>query len=192
VSTVTAVVTGAPAMSRSLLGELLAARGMLPGEPGDVEVVLGTPADLVSRDSHVPIVLVTEAPLDDDDLLTAVANGADALVPRSAEPDVLVRAIELVAVGEPALTRAQTSTLVRAVRAHLRGQEQHVVLTPRELDILRSVQRGESVKQTAHALGISLKTVDNTQRHLFSKLGVRNRSQAVARAHALGLLAKEG
>ncbi|MGE0308582.1 MAG: response regulator transcription factor, partial [Acidimicrobiia bacterium] len=55
-------------------------------------------------------------------------------------------------------------------------------------DILNCVEEGCSVKQTARSLGISPKTVENTQRHLFKKLGVRNRSQAVARAHALGLL----
>jgi DNA-binding NarL/FixJ family response regulator len=189
-SGVTAVVSGSPALGCVLIGEVLGARGMHTDNQADVEVVLGSPADLVARRSDLPIVLVTDDPLDDDDLLTAVANGANALVDRASEPDVLIRAVELVAAGEPALTSVQSFTLLRAMRAHLRGQEQHVLLTARETEILRSVQQGESVKQTAHALGISTKTVENTQRHLFSKLGVRNRSEAVARAFGLGLLDK--
>jgi DNA-binding CsgD family transcriptional regulator len=44
------------------------------------------------------------------------------------------------------------------------------------------------VKQTAVALGIAHKTVENLQGRLFAKLGVRNRAQAVLRAHTLGLL----
>ena len=44
------------------------------------------------------------------------------------------------------------------------------------------------MKQTARDLGIAPKTVENLQGRLFRKLGARNRAQAVARAHALGLL----
>lgn len=61
-----------------------------------------------------------------------------------------------------------------------------LTLTPRDRDILDSIDRGESVKQTAYALGISMKTVENLQATLYRKLGVRNRVQAVAMAHAIG------
>jgi DNA-binding CsgD family transcriptional regulator len=61
-----------------------------------------------------------------------------------------------------------------------------LTLTPRDRDILDSIDRGESVKQTAYALGISMKTVENLQAALYRKLGVRNRVQAVAMAHAIG------
>ncbi len=65
-------------------------------------------------------------------------------------------------------------------------------LTPREVDVLRSIQDGKSVKETGEALGISPRTVDNVQRFLFTKLGVRNRRQAVARCHELGLFDADG
>ena len=61
-------------------------------------------------------------------------------------------------------------------------------LTPRELSILESVERGESVKQTARSLGIAMKTVENLQSRMFRKLGARNRAHAVTIAHRLGLL----
>ena len=61
-------------------------------------------------------------------------------------------------------------------------------LTARESDILQSVARGYSIRQTARALGISPKTVENIQTRLFRKLGVRNRAAALAVADALGLL----
>src|SRR4029077_10378356 len=49
--------------------------------------------------------------------------------------------------------------------------------------------QGYSIRQTAQALGIAPKTVENIQTRLFRKLGVRNRSGALAVADALGLLA---
>jgi DNA-binding NarL/FixJ family response regulator len=61
-------------------------------------------------------------------------------------------------------------------------------LTRRERDILASIARGESVRQTAQALGIAVKTVQSEQRQLFSKLGARNRPQALTNARGLGLL----
>lgn len=53
-------------------------------------------------------------------------------------------------------------------------------LTPRERDILRLAAAGLSVKQTAHVLGVAVKTVESLQRQLFRKLGVRGRAGAVA------------
>jgi DNA-binding NarL/FixJ family response regulator len=61
-------------------------------------------------------------------------------------------------------------------------------LTARECDILRSIATGHTVRQTARQLGIAEKTVENTQGHLFRKLGARNRAGALSAAHALGLL----
>jgi DNA-binding NarL/FixJ family response regulator len=61
-------------------------------------------------------------------------------------------------------------------------------LTSRELDILRLIAGGHTVRQTARALGIAAKTVENTQSRLYRKLGARNRSGALVAAHALGLL----
>lgn len=61
-------------------------------------------------------------------------------------------------------------------------------LSTREYQILEAIDRGRSIKQTALALGVSPKTVENLQGRLFGKLGARNRAQAVYRAHQLGLL----
>jgi DNA-binding CsgD family transcriptional regulator len=61
-------------------------------------------------------------------------------------------------------------------------------LTPRERDILGSIALGHSVRETAQALGISVRTVQCEQRQLFAKLGAGNRPAALAHARALGLV----
>lgn len=53
-------------------------------------------------------------------------------------------------------------------------------LTPRESEIINLAAAGNSVKQTARALNISVKTVESIQSHLFRKLGVSGRTGAVA------------
>jgi DNA-binding CsgD family transcriptional regulator len=61
-------------------------------------------------------------------------------------------------------------------------------LTARESDVLGAVAQGLSIRQVARQLGIAPKTVENVQTRLFRKLGVRNRSGALAVADAFGLL----
>lgn len=61
-------------------------------------------------------------------------------------------------------------------------------LTAREYDILGSIARGHTIRQTARTLGIAVKTVENTQGRLFRKLGVRNRMETLSTADALGLI----
>lgn len=61
-------------------------------------------------------------------------------------------------------------------------------LTARELDILRSIARGDTVRQTARLLAIAEKTVESLKARLFLKLGTHNRAGAIRAAYALGLL----
>lgn len=136
----------------------------------------------------LPIVVVTEHEMQGEELAEAVKRGARGTVHPDSSVATLLRAVALVAGGDTALTRAQTASLVDALQT---STQDSLELTPRELDILRSIDRGESVKQTGRALGISPKTVENLQSRLFRKLGVRNRAQAVARAHTLALLDRE-
>lgn len=91
-------------------------------------------------------------------------------------------------------SRAQAAALVARlgmVRTHVPAArispEETPGLTHRDRDILASIARGESVRQTAQALGIAVKTVEAEQRQLFGKLRVHNRAQALAEARRLGL-----
>jgi LuxR family maltose regulon positive regulatory protein len=64
-------------------------------------------------------------------------------------------------------------------------------LSERELEVLHLVARGDSNQEIAEVLVIALDTVKRHVTHIFEKLGVNNRVQAVARARALGLLSDE-
>jgi DNA-binding CsgD family transcriptional regulator len=62
-------------------------------------------------------------------------------------------------------------------------------LSRRELDVLRLIADGRSNKEIAHSLILTLSTIKMHVKHIYGKLGVRNRVQAVAHARELGLLA---
>ena len=64
-------------------------------------------------------------------------------------------------------------------------------LSERELEVLHLLVRGDSNQEIAEGLVITIDTVKRHVSNIFSKLGVHNRVQAVARARALGLLSEE-
>ena len=142
-----------------------------------------------ARELGARIVLVVPDEIDRALAVQAVLRGADALLPAEQAPARLLETVELVAAGHALVDPALFRTVLDALRLRLADQATPAVeLTQRERQILASIDRGDSVKQTARALGISVKTVENLQHRLFRKLGVRNRAEAVAAAHARRLL----
>lgn len=61
-------------------------------------------------------------------------------------------------------------------------------LTDRELDVLRELARGLTNREIAEQLTVSLNTIKTHTRNIYAKLEVRNRTEAVMCAQALGLL----
>jgi DNA-binding CsgD family transcriptional regulator len=86
----------------------------------------------------------------------------------------------------------QCQAVSLAVRLGLVEQDLHgatpVDLSSREREILGSIADGHTVRETAQRLGVAVKTVENLQARLFSKLGTHNRSQTLTVAYRLGLV----
>lgn len=139
-----------------------------------------------AQGASVPVVLVEGRETSNDRIVDAVVRGAEAVVHSDAEPVELLEAISVVASGGTLLSPSQVRAVAQMARKG--GRRQEVRLTRREAEIIESIASGDAVKQTARALGISAKTVENLQSRLFRKLSVHNRAQAVAQAHALGML----
>jgi two-component system nitrate/nitrite response regulator NarL len=162
---------------------------------GPIVAVLVDPAatdwDLVAE-LGVPAILVHSKPLDPPELAEALASGASALVSADRIDDHFLSVLRMVGQGYLVVDSMPMRPLIGAVRARWDerspGRLELPELTARESDILRSLAKGHSIRQTARALGIAPKTVENVQTRLFRKLGVRNRSGALAVADAFGLL----
>ena len=136
------------------------------------------------------VVLVTVEALDEAAVVDAVLRGVDAVLAAESSPALILEAIDTLRRRGAFLDPWQVRALADCARAQRVGKsEQELRLSPREREILSSITMGHSVKQTASALRISAKTVENLQSRLFRRLGVRNRAQAVSRAHSLGVLA---
>jgi two-component system response regulator FixJ len=64
-------------------------------------------------------------------------------------------------------------------------------LTPRETELLRAMIQGQSTKQAAHALGISVRTAEMHRGNLFDRLGVRSVAEAIRIAVQAGWMPSE-
>jgi DNA-binding NarL/FixJ family response regulator len=135
------------------------------------------------EDPHARIIMFS---MNDDPafVVRAVEMGAQGFVSKGDDPRLLVKAVRKVAAGDhfitPQLAEAVTFSSA-AIKAHPVSQ-----MTPRELEILRLLGRGNKIVEVADALGISYKTVANTTSLLKQKLGARNHSDLIRLAVELG------
>jgi DNA-binding CsgD family transcriptional regulator len=151
-------------------------------QPGEAEWERG-------RGSGRPLIAVVDHEPVGGELVELIEAGATGVLARACEPTELIDTLVRVGGGESGLTGRQARRLVEALHARSqREPAEPTSITPREREILTAIDAGLSVKETAQQLRISPRTVENTQRMLFRKLGVRSRSQAVARALKSGLL----
>jgi DNA-binding NarL/FixJ family response regulator len=146
-------------------------------EPEDwpVSIALGAPTVLV-HDLDVPEQLA---------IADALARQASGLVARTDVATGLAPTLNAVAQGLMVMSWGYASALLKWAPSQ---EPEMPKLTAREYDILGSIARGHTIRQTARTLGIAAKTVENTQARLFRKLGVRNRMEALTTADALGLI----
>ena len=126
-----------------------------------------------------------------DELAAVVAAGASAVLSRSLRPVELVDALERVDRGERVVAPAFLSLLVGALEPGQGGattDDGAPPLTRKEVEVLARLAQGRTNREIADALFITPATVKSHLAHIYAKLGVTGRQEAVARAVALGLL----
>jgi two-component system NarL family response regulator len=116
----------------------------------------------------------------DEDIARALHAGAKAYVLKDISADALVTCIRDVLAGKTYLAPAAAAKLAERVT--------RIQLTPRELAALRLMADGKANKEIAADLGISERTVKTHLGHLFEKLGVTSRTEAVKIATRRGLV----
>jgi two-component system NarL family response regulator len=134
------------------------------------------------RDPHAKVIVLTTYDTDED-ITRALKAGAKAYILKDIAADALIACIHDVLNGKTYLAPAAAAKLAERVTK--------VQLTPRELATLRSMAQGRSNKEVASELGISERTVKTHLGHLFQKLGVTSRTEAVRVASHRGLVRME-
>ena len=131
----------------------------------------------------------------DEYVYEALKAGASGYLLKSTPPKVLVQAIRDAAAGaevlSPAITRRLVESYVRRPDPADRAKRLHD-LSEREIDVLRMLARGRSNVEIAGDLFISEATVKTHLTRILSKMGARDRLQAVIAAYEMGFVEPGG
>ena len=144
-------------------------------------------------------VLILTAHDDHDLLLDAVRAGAAGYVLKGVGPADLVGAVRATLGGESPVDQDLVMQLLRNLADEVGPRtgppsappaERSAAgsLTPRELEVLRHLATGQTNRQIAEKLHLSLSTVKRNLERIISKLGVSDRTQAAVKALELGLI----
>jgi DNA-binding NarL/FixJ family response regulator len=152
-----------------------ATRRLLDGN-GDTKVVMLTTFDM------------------DEYVYEAFRAGASGFLVKDVPPEQLIAGIRSVASGDallaPSVTQRLIQEFVRRPPDGIRTPSPELsLLTAREVEVLEMVARGLSNGEIATELFVSETTVKTHVAHLLSKLGVRDRVQAVVFAYESGVVA---
>ena len=147
-------------------------------------------------------VLILTVSEDEHDLSAALRGGACGYLLKTIEGDALSQAIRRAVRGESVVAEEMTGKLIAAYRdaaapraapdaepaAPTPPASRLDVMSPRELDILRGIARGQGNKEIARSLGIAETTVKIHVQHVLRKLDVSSRVHAavIATEHGLG------
>jgi two-component system NarL family response regulator len=135
-----------------------------------------------ARDPRALVIVLTTYDRDDE-ISQALKAGAKAYVLKDIAADELVDCIRKVLAGKTYIAPAAAAKLAEGFT--------RVQVTPREMATLRLLADGKSNKEIANALTISERTVKTHLAHLFEKLGVTSRTEAIKVATRRGLVRLE-
>lgn len=144
---------------------------------------------------YVKIVMLTVSERDSD-LFHAIRSGADGYLLKDLEPEELYRLCRGVFRGEAPLSPLMAAKILREFSSLADARTGAVgpagKLTPREIEVLELIVKGDTNKEIADTLCVAESTVKNHLRNILAKLHLKNRVQAAAYAVREGLIDNTG
>ena len=131
-------------------------------------------------------ILILSAYDDDHFVRALIKAGASGYLLKTIKADDLVQAVRRVHDGETVLHPAIAQKLGRLLSAKPDSETDETTLTQKEVDVLRLVCRGLRSKEIARDLAMSVRTVDGHLESIFSKLGLRSRTEVAVYATSRG------
>jgi DNA-binding NarL/FixJ family response regulator len=150
---------------------------------------------LTASPAHPRVLILTTFDLDEY-VYDAIRAGASGFLLKDVRAESLFDAVRVVAAGEallaPTVTRRLISEFALQHRPAAPDPAALSALTPRETQVLRLVAEGLSNPEIAARLVVTEETVKTHVSRMLTKLGLRDRTQAVVAAYETGLVVPRG
>ncbi len=195
---------------RGLIGLLNEMPGFsVEGEAGNgleaISLILDRKPDLVLLDVNMPVmdgletihnlrkahsevkILMLTISQREEDLIEAITAGASGYILKNTDPEALRKTILDVVDGKSVLAPELAGQVFKLLRRS-QASRADPLLSDRELEVLHCLARGLTTSQIAEELYISENTVKTHIRHIMEKMDVSNRTEAVGKGAAMGLL----
>jgi DNA-binding NarL/FixJ family response regulator len=157
----------------------------MPGQDG-----LAVTEEVTARRLPTRVIVLTTFG-QDEYVISALRAGASAFLLKDNPPEELLAAVHAVARGEERLDTAVVAAVTAHIRRHGPSRRDHPAvaeLTARERDVLLEMAKGQSNAEIATALHVAPGTVKTHIANILTKLGARDRLQAVIVAFESGLV----
>lgn len=158
-------------------------------------VLGGIDATRLLQDNPDPpkILILTTFDLDDY-VYDALRAGASGFLLKDATPEQILEAVRVLGAGDALLAPAVTRRLIREFAGRTRFVKRPEIadLTPREYEVFLLVARGLANAEIARSLHLAEQTVKTHVSAMLSKLGLRDRVQAVILAYESGIVIPGG
>jgi DNA-binding NarL/FixJ family response regulator len=174
---------------RTMEEALRALAGVSDDRPDVILTDIGLPgmsgidgiAALRKQFTDLPILALTVYD-SDDKVFNALCAGASGYLLKNTPPARLLESLQEVAAGGAPMSPEVARRVVRLFREFRPAKEATYHLTPQENELLRLLADGHLRKTAAHQMGISLNTVSFHLKHIYEKLQVHSKTEAVAKA----------
>ena len=145
---------------------------LMPGTNG-----IETIQRMIAIQENVRIIVLT-AYMADDKFLQAIRAGALGYILKNAQPEELVQSIKTVYAGKPSFTSAIAWTAMQRMSGVRKKEQFATALSKREIEVLRLLTTGDTNKDIARKLVVSVNTIRTHVGWIKIKLGVHSRVQA--------------
>jgi DNA-binding NarL/FixJ family response regulator len=136
---------------------------------------------LRERFPSVPILALTVYD-DDENVFNAICAGASGYLLKNTSPARLLESLREVVDGGAPMSPDVARRVITLFRQFRPPERASYHLTPQETELLKLMVEGHHYKTAARAMGISVNTVSFHLKHIYEKLQVHSKSEAVAKA----------
>lgn len=126
---------------------------------------------------NTPALILSMLP-EDQYAIRVIKAGAFGFISKNCDPKIIIEAIKTVLSGKKYITSSLSNLMIEAMGVK-QSEDQHDLLSDREMQVLKQVTRGKTLSEIANDIGLSVNTVSTYKSRIFKKLNIKTNSALI-------------